>query len=1393
MYKKYYYKWCGGVGAGMLLLSSPAAYADISGNVFTDFNLNGQLDSTSKLRNLADTIDISVAVDKGVSGAEVRAECVTASGNASFGPVTTDASGQFTLPTPAASAGANNCILQLSKLPEGYSVGTQASSAGSNVLTQFVSPSAAVNFAVQESASYCQNNPDLATSRYANGQQTPRAPFAGNNDVSNLFAFPYNSGATGTQGTKPTGFNTPNEAAQQQLALAQEVGSVFGLGWHPASNSLFAAAYMKPWTGFGTGGTGAIYRTNMTDPANPVTSVYADLNQIFPATPATAGDDPYLTGEFSAADPGYVQISDGTALKTDGSAYPDGAYVVSGNTTRDTQGGQIAAATGSVAFGDLDVSADGKSLFAVNLADRSLYVLPVQATALTAADAAKIQRYAVPFDSACRADGAGAFNKQAFGLGEYQGDIYVATRCDSAFTVPLFSIVRFDRQAQAFDATPSLRYVFSGDVYGVHVETPADMVFDSTGNITLAFREIDSEKKQGAAIYGTVRHACVQDAATHQWVMESNGACGGVTTAGQGSGQGPNGGDFFFQEWPADQSSAYHQASYGGAVHIPGFLESAYTVADPFNLYGSGVAWLDVGLGDAATAGQRKRAYEFYRGNGGFDYPDNRPINGKSAAIGDLEVLCDQPSIEIGNRVWQDSNADGIQDAGEPPLASVTVELFAQGADVNTATPLATALTDADGYYVFSSDTRGYPASGNTAPNDTSGANGGFDVADIQGGRASTASHKYGISALLPTTTYQVVIRQADGATKQTALSAFTLTTPVQGTDAERNSDGGLVGTAAISNVTTLDAGNHYHAVDFGFKSSPVITFDPPPGPDAFSCAANVRLATSVQVNGDSQAAGSTGAGVNGLITFDYAATGELAAPFSKATAGQVGAVWGLAYDTSRKALYAAAFLKRHASFGPNGLGAIYQMDGTSATPTPSLLMDLAAKGVDVGTSPRVAASGVMDDPNELPIDASKPSWDRDAFAQVGKISLGDIDISADGNTLWAVNLKQRELVEIDLTTTTVKAKHAITDPGCSNGEFRPWAVKVHEGKVWVGTVCSAETSQRAADLQAYVQAFDGTTFTTATSFALDYVKGNTGNGPGGEKWQPWTDTFKTLASGEFAIYPQPILSDIEFDMDGSLILGFMDRMGHQVGGVNYTPNYPDQNTMTQGQTSGDIIRVCNNGGKYVLENNATCTSGSTAGKDNGQGFGNGEYYWGDMWDFNQWNADGGFHQETSFGGLAFKAGSGEIALTAMNPLNPNANAGGVIWLDNATGGRAANAGVQVYRQQDGTSPYFGKAAGMGDVELFCAEAALQPDVSLSKVADKTNAKHGETVVYTLTVRNDGKGEATGVRVSDKLPETVSYVSDDSNGAYDSVSGVWTVGALSPAVSKVLMITVKVK
>ena len=66
-------------------------------------------------------------------------------------------------------------------------------------------------------------------------------------------------------------------------------------------------------------------------------------------------------------------------------------------------------------------------------------------------------------------------------------------------------------------------------------------------------------------------------------------------------------------------------------------------------------------------------------------------------------------------------------------------------------------------------------------------------------------------------------------------------------------------------------------------------------------------------------------------------------------------------------------------------------------------------------------------------------------------------------------------------------------------------------------------------------------------------------------------------------------------------------------------------------------------------------------------------------------------------------------------------------------------------------------------------------------------------MVYTVTVRNAGPGEATGVEVADLLPTGVSIVSDTpSQGTYNSATGLWVLGSISAAVDATLILTATV-
>ncbi len=84
-----------------------------------------------------------------------------------------------------------------------------------------------------------------------------------------------------------------------------------------------------------------------------------------------------------------------------------------------------------------------------------------------------------------------------------------------------------------------------------------------------------------------------------------------------------------------------------------------------------------------------------------------------------------------------------------------------------------------------------------------------------------------------------------------------------------------------------------------------------------------------------------------------------------------------------------------------------------------------------------------------------------------------------------------------------------------------------------------------------------------------------------------------------------------------------------------------------------------------------------------------------------------------------------------------------------------------------------------------------QADVQMvSKTVNNATPAQGSNVTFTLTVRNNGPSNATGVQVSDVLPAGLSFVSSaPSQGSYVAGTGLWTVGSLSAGASATLQIT----
>ncbi len=466
-------------------------------------------------------------------------------------------------------------------------------------------------------------------------------------------------------------------------------------------------------------------------------------------------------------------------------------------------------------------------------------------------------------------------------------------------------------------------------------------------------------------------------------------------------------------------------------------------------------------------------------------------------------------------------------------------------------------------------------------------------------------------------------------------------------------------------------------------------------------CQANPDIATNVYVNGDN----STGtSGTNDvLVKFPYNSTNITPSTTRLAAASDAGTTWGLAYQKETKKLFSTAYLKRHAGFGPSGTGGIYVTDATTNTTTSFVnLNGLAGTGISTGTNIHANLLG----------DKTQPSQDAAAFSAIGKLSFGDLDISDDGKYLFVVNMNSRQIHKIFINNPAVVptainiTSYAIPNP-CASSDYRPFALKYYKGKLYVGVVCSAETSQLTADLSANVYTMDPATGTFSASpvlsFPLNFTRGNPWRPDNrSNKWFPWQATWTNffLHSDGVYTYPQPMLSDIEFDIDGAMILGFRDRIGDQLGVYNVFPN----NTNMNGEpvTGGDIMRAAPNttSTAWAIETNGI-VGGLTSGVANGQGNGGSEFYKGD-WFYGMHSTWG--HEEISDGGLALLPGSGEIAMTAFDPRDESVggggyNSGGVRFMSNTNGAFAD--GYQIYNTGV-TTGTFQKSNGMGDIEILC-------------------------------------------------------------------------------------------
>ena len=326
------------------------------------------------------------------------------------------------------------------------------------------------------------------------------------------------------------------------------------------------------------------------------------------------------------------------------------------------------------------------------------------------------------------------------------------------------------------------------------------------------------------------------------------------------------------------------------------------------------------------------------------------------------------------------------------------------------------------------------------------------------------------------------------GTTVTVAGSAYTLTTTDAGTGPYRiqfTLPSGFVagpqGTDSHSTVQFLPAAAATNNVNLGIIQSidqaPQTVLTGGTGPvlltsvaaSGNAIGANNTNAASVVITDFPYSAGTTSATTTDAPYADNTFTHHVAIPFSA-----VGSVEGLAFDgstftaTTNGTIYAAAYNKMFTGFGPSGTGAIY-MSNYSAT------------GAVVNT-----ASLFTTLPGGTSTHAANAALDTDAavYDTVGKLSLGGIDVSADGQTLYVMDMANETLYALGVNpdgTFNAARNYSIRIPGIDNGagawtstvtgasagnplgDLRAFAVQVYNGNIYVGVVNSAESTVVAA------------------------------------------------------------------------------------------------------------------------------------------------------------------------------------------------------------------------------------------------------------------------------------------------------------------------------------------
>jgi len=200
----------------------------------------------------------------------------------------------------------------------------------------------------------------------------------------------------------------------------------------------------------------------------------------------------------------------------------------------------------------------------------------------------------------------------------------------------------------------------------------SNIVFDNTGSMIVAVMDVGghlwgsrnyppdaNDRFYSGTSAGDTLHACF-DPTAKTWAIEQTAGCMVGTVRDPAN---FNYAEFFWRENGPGDRLQHPETGMGSAIFNPNTNNVIIPSLDPLVLHSGGINWL------YATAGDRKNTIQLYEGTT-VDTP------GKSSGLGEPDMICPLIPVEIGHRVWEDINGNGMQDSYESGIPNVVVKLI---------------------------------------------------------------------------------------------------------------------------------------------------------------------------------------------------------------------------------------------------------------------------------------------------------------------------------------------------------------------------------------------------------------------------------------------------------------------------------------------------------------------------------------------------------------------------------------------------------------------------------------------------------------------------------------------------------------------------------------------